>query len=124
MEGCRALCLPATEDFGITPVEANAAGKPVVAFGAGGALETLQDGVSGSFFTLPEPDDLLAAVLRCDEIDPTPDVIADLARRFSPQAFRDRLVSALRATIDRLEAAGPRMPCSPCAIGVARSYAR
>ena len=44
MEGCRAFCLPGNEDFGITPVEANAAGKPVVAFGAGGALETIEDG--------------------------------------------------------------------------------
>ena len=47
MENCRAFCLPGTEDFGIAPVEANAAGKPVVAFGAGGALETVQESLHG-----------------------------------------------------------------------------
>ena len=50
MQSCRAFCLPGVEDFGMTPVEANAAGKPVVAFAAGGALETLEEGVSGAFF--------------------------------------------------------------------------
>jgi glycosyltransferase involved in cell wall biosynthesis len=100
MERCRALCLPAREDFGITPVEANAAGKPVVALGAGGALESIQDGVNGCFFERHEPADLLDAVRRCDEIDTTPKAIALLARRFSPQAFRDRLLSVLRAAME------------------------
>ena len=53
MESCSALCLPGVEDFGITPVEAHAAGKPVVAFGAGGALETVEEGFDGAFFHAP-----------------------------------------------------------------------
>lgn len=44
MERCRAVCLPGVEDVGIVPVEAQAAGKPVIAFARGGALETVEDG--------------------------------------------------------------------------------
>ena len=100
MEGCRALCVPGKEDFGITPVEANAAGKPVVAFGAGGALETLVDGVTGSFFTGYEPDEILAAINRCERIDTTPEALAAAARRFSPRTFETALVDALHAGLE------------------------
>ena len=48
--GCRCLVFPGEEDFGIVPVEVQACGKPVVAFGKGGALETVRDGASGVFF--------------------------------------------------------------------------
>jgi glycosyltransferase involved in cell wall biosynthesis len=97
MEGCRAFCLAGKEDFGITPVEANAAGKPVVALGEGGALETLQDGTSASFFSRHEPDDVLSAIHRCDRINTTPEAIAKLAGRFSQKAFRARLLSVVEA---------------------------
>lgn len=99
MEGCRCFCLPGKEDFGITPVEANAAGKPVVAFGAGGALESLRDGVTGTFFTSYEPDDVLDAIRRCDRIATSPQVIAQLARDFSPEVFRTRLIEVLRSCL-------------------------
>ena len=49
-ERCRALILPGTEDFGLTPLEANAAGRPVVAFAAGGALDTVVPGETGVLF--------------------------------------------------------------------------
>ena len=90
----------AKEDFGITPVEANAAGKPVVAFAAGGALETVIDGVTGSFFTSYEPDEILAAIRRCEQIDTTPQALAAAARRFSPRAFETSLLAALRDGLD------------------------
>jgi glycosyltransferase involved in cell wall biosynthesis len=95
MERCRALCLPGHEDFGITPVEANAAGKPVVAFAAGGALETLTDGVSGALFATQTVDDVVAAIARADAIDTPPARLAELAARFSPEAFRARLLAAI-----------------------------
>ena len=99
MEGCRAFCLPGKEDFGITPVEANAAGKPVVALAAGGALETLEDGVSGTFFSRHEPNDVLDAIKRCDAIDTPPRAIASMARRFSAESFRERLLTVLHAAV-------------------------
>jgi glycosyltransferase involved in cell wall biosynthesis len=95
MESCRAFCLPGREDFGITPVEANAAGKPVVAFGGGGALETIQDGITGVFFRAQRVEDVLDAVRRCERLQTPPDVIAGFAQRFSRQTFRARLLQIL-----------------------------
>jgi glycosyltransferase involved in cell wall biosynthesis len=101
MEGCRAFCLPGKEDFGITPVEANAAGKPVVAFGQGGVLETIEDGVSGALFGSYENADVLGAIDRCDAIDTTPDALALMASRFSLQTFRVRLVEVIASARQR-----------------------
>ena len=111
MQSCRALCLPGTEDFGITPVEAIAAGKPVVAFAAGGALETVIEGVSGAFFSERTSEAVLDAIGRADRIDLSPQRIADNARRFSTRAFERRfldvLVEHLGAHRSRAAAARP-----------------
>ena len=96
MEGCRALCVPGREDFGICAVEANAAGKPVVALAAGGALETLENGVTGTFFTRHDSEEVLVAIRRCDEIDASPEVIAAHAQRFSRAAFEAGLLRVLQ----------------------------
>jgi glycosyltransferase involved in cell wall biosynthesis len=95
MEGCRAFCLPGTEDFGITPVEANAAGKPVVAFAGGGAMETLEDGKSGVFFQEHTVAEVLRAISRCDRLQTRPEALAASAQRFSPTAFRTALLGVL-----------------------------
>ncbi len=62
-QSCRALIFPQKEDFGITPLEAQAAGKPVIAFKAGGALETVIDGKTGEFF-YPQTAEALTKVLK------------------------------------------------------------
>ncbi len=95
MEGCRAFCLPGKEDFGITPVEANAAGKPVIAFAAGGALETVEEGVTGAFFATHETASVLDAIDRADRIETEPAQIAASTRRFSLRAFELGLLGAL-----------------------------
>jgi glycosyltransferase involved in cell wall biosynthesis len=95
-QGCRAFCLPGVEDFGITPVEANAAGKPVVAFAAGGALETIVDGETGVFFRDQSVGALLDALGRLDSLRSEPALIAAHAQRFSRGAFRERLTAVLR----------------------------
>jgi len=59
---CRAVIFPGEEDFGIVPLEANACGKPVIAYGAGGALETVIDGVTGIFFHEPSAASIIAAI--------------------------------------------------------------
>lgn len=97
LSGCRAFCFPGREDFGIAPVEAQAAGKPVIAYGAGGALETVEDGVTGVHFARQEVNDVVAAIRRCEALASTPAQIAARARRFSGEAFRQRLVEAIDA---------------------------
>jgi glycosyltransferase involved in cell wall biosynthesis len=92
MQGCRAFCLCGIEDFGMTPVEAQAAGKPVIAFSAGGALETIIPGLTGVFFDEHEPTALLKALRDCDELTTKPEVIADHAQRFSHESFRARML--------------------------------
>ena len=91
LQGCRALCVAATEDFGITPLEANAAGKPVVAYGDGGALETVRDGVTGTFFHTLDEASLLDALRRADQLQTTPDQLAEHASTFAAPAFRNRI---------------------------------
>jgi glycosyltransferase involved in cell wall biosynthesis len=101
MESCRALCFPGSEDFGITPVEAQAAGKPVVAFAGGGALETVAEGFSGALFEEPTAESFIAALERCDRVDTPPEEIARGARRYSPAAFRARLTEEIIAGLHR-----------------------
>jgi glycosyltransferase involved in cell wall biosynthesis len=88
--GCRAYLFPAEEDFGIMPVEAQAAGRPVVAYAAGGALDTVIDGETGVYFHEQTPKSLAAAVERLEHMEFDPDRIRQNAERFSSQVFRER----------------------------------
>lgn len=97
MESCRAFCLPGEEDFGLTPVEAHAAGKPVIAFGAGGALETVEDGFSGVFFASHDVAAVSDAIRRCDALETNSALIAARARRFSRQSFRENLTHVIES---------------------------
>jgi glycosyltransferase involved in cell wall biosynthesis len=106
LERCRALCVAATEDFGIAPIEAGAAGKPVVAYAAGGALETLIDGVNAVMFHELTEDALLEAITRADELDTSPAEIAALSRRFSAEAFRARLRALIGDALAQRRSAG------------------
>jgi glycosyltransferase involved in cell wall biosynthesis len=63
---CRALIFPGHEDFGITPVEAQAAGRPVIAYARGGAVETVRDGVTGVLFETQSVEALEDAIRRCE----------------------------------------------------------
>ncbi|AWB08942.1 glycosyl transferase (plasmid) [Azospirillum humicireducens] len=95
---CRALVFTANEDFGIVPVEAMAAGRPVIALNRGGATETVKDGLSGLFFDQQTPEALIEAVERFEaqerRFDPA--AIQSYAARFDGAVFRTRL----RETID------------------------
>jgi glycosyltransferase involved in cell wall biosynthesis len=101
MERCRAVCVAAEEDFGIVAVEAQAAGKPVIAYGGGGSLETVDDGYTGVFFHERTEDSVLAALAASERLDASPERIAEHAQRFSPEAFRLRLAHVLSETLER-----------------------
>ncbi len=95
--GARALLFPGEEDFGIVPVEAMAAGVPVVAFARGGALDTIVDGVTGVLFPEQTIDSLVGAI---ELLEATTFDLAKLRAQadcFRPEVFDDRLRSIVSA---------------------------
>lgn len=103
----RALVVPNIEEFGITAVEAQAAGRPVVAAAAGGALETVVDGETGVHFP-PEDVDALAEIMRYSDFEKfESERIVRRAQRFSVRRFQKRLQGAVRKAAGR---AAPPLP--------------
>jgi glycosyltransferase involved in cell wall biosynthesis len=87
---CHAYLVPGVEDFGIAPVEAMAAGKPVVAFRSGGATETVVEGVTGVFFDAQTSQSLAEGIQRVDAMAVDLAAIRANAERFSTAVFRRR----------------------------------
>jgi glycosyltransferase involved in cell wall biosynthesis len=93
----QAFIFPGLEDFGITPVEAQSAGRPVVAYGVGGAAETVVDGITGVFFHEQTVDAIVAAIEQFERTAIDPRACRANAERFDSSVFRDqmrRLVSS------------------------------
>lgn len=98
LAGAEALLFPGREDFGIVPVEAQAAGVPVIAYAAGGARDTVVDGVSGIFHDEQTVASLASAILRFESLALDEAAIRDNARRFGPARFRDAFARVVAAT--------------------------
>ncbi len=93
----RALVVTATEEFGIAAVEAQAAGRPVIALHDGGVLETVIEGRTGTFFDAPTAASLIEAVQGFDTLGIDPDACVANASRFAASRFRQRF----RALVDQ-----------------------
>ena len=96
--GAKALLFPGIEDFGIIPVEANAAGCPVIAYRQGGALDTVKEGVTGVFFDEQTPQSLIAAMERFEGSEVTfanRQLFNDHVQRFSKEAFINKMRNVL-----------------------------
>ncbi|MDM8532735.1 glycosyltransferase [Anaerolineales bacterium HSG25] len=92
MARCRAFFFPGFEDFGIAPVEAQAAGRPVIAFARGGALDTVIEGLTGLFFYEQTVEALVAAIKQFETIQFDSAIIRANAERFSETRFRQEIL--------------------------------
>jgi len=88
---CRAFLFPGFEDFGIAPVEAQAAGRPVIAFARGGALDTVVEGTTGLFFYEQSVPGLIEAIEQFEKQSFDPAAVRTNAERFSVHRFRQEL---------------------------------
>jgi glycosyltransferase involved in cell wall biosynthesis len=98
MGSARAAIVPGEEDFGLVPLEAAAAGRPTIAYRGGGALETIVEGETGTFFDEPAAESLAAAIRSFDASRFDPQRLRTHAEQFSPARFIDRL----RAIVERV----------------------
>jgi len=107
---CRALIFCGREDFGMVPVEAQAAGRAVIAYAKGGATETVRNLQTGVFFNTQTVEDLIDAIGRfesCGTLWPS-EQIANHARQFSIDAFGERFSRFFAFCLDQYRAGGPQ----------------
>ena len=94
---CQALLFPQEEDFGLTAVEVQAAGRPVIAYGAGGALETVVNNRTGIFFREQTPASLADAMQRAEGKRWMSKVIQKHAERFDIEKFKKDFLGMVMA---------------------------
>jgi glycosyltransferase involved in cell wall biosynthesis len=99
LAGARSLVFPGLEDFGIIPVEAMAAGTPVVAYGRGGVLDSVTDGETGVLFDEPTPEALVAAVRRAEAEPWDRAAISASTQRFAEDRFAREMRAIARELV-------------------------
>lgn len=109
---CRALIFPGEEDFGIVPVEAMASGRPVIAYGSGGATETVVAGITGTLFGEQSVEAIVAAVEGFRDRAFDPQAIAAHAQKFSRRRFIADMTAEIEALLGRPVPAVHRDPTS------------
>ena len=112
MAHCRAFLFPGEEDFGITPLEIQASGRPVIAYGAGGALASVIDGVTGTFFHEQTVEGLASVLASFDERRYNPSTIRNHALDFDKPRFQRRVLQFVEAKMSatRVQAQGWSAP--------------
>lgn len=106
--GAQALLFPTLEDAGLAPMEAQACGMPVIAYGRGGVCDTVIDGTTGIFFQEQSLSSLLDAIARFSTISWDHERIRAHAQQFSAERFRERISGEMGWAVERYN--GPRAP--------------
>jgi glycosyltransferase involved in cell wall biosynthesis len=96
LRGCQAFLFPGLEDFGIAPVEAMSVGRPVIAYGGGGALDTILPGVTGELFAQQNAESLYETLACFDPTAYDPAACRTQAEQFSVAQFRHKLLAFLQ----------------------------
>lgn len=109
---CRAFLFPGEEDFGITPLEAQASGRPVIAYGTGGALASVVDGITGVFFNQQTVESLASVLETFDEHKVDPQTIRNHALEFDMPRFHRRIQQFIEAKMSAGKAHDLRTPTS------------
>ncbi|MBQ8013213.1 MAG: glycosyltransferase [Treponema sp.] len=106
LQTCRALIFCAEEDFGLTPLETQACGRPVIAFGRGGATETVIDGKTGIFFEKQTAESVKEAIIRFEEMDNKncfdTETISAHARSFTEERFQKEFTAIVEKTRQKI----------------------
>lgn len=100
LSSCRLFVFCGEEDFGIAPLEANAHGAPVVAYGRGALLETMQPGLTAEFFFEQTADAVVNAASRALSREWDEGRLRENAMRFSPEHFREAFATSVQMTLD------------------------
>lgn len=103
MQKAKALVFAAEEDFGIIPVEAQACGTPVIAYGKGGCLETVVDGITGIHFEEQNVESLINAVNKFESLQESFDAetVRENANRFSISSFKNNLEKVVLSSMEK-----------------------
>jgi len=101
---CKALIFPGVEDFGIVPLEAMASGRPVIAYGAGGVLDSVIGGETGIFFREQSIESLNAAVddYESGKYEFEPQKLRDHAETFSAELFENKMKNYIETKMESL----------------------
>jgi len=108
MGEARVIVLPGEEDYGLVPLEANASGRPALAYGAGGALETIRPGITGAYFSEPTAESLAAALTAFDPRAYDSQAMRAHAESFGPEPFKRRFA----ALVDDIVSGRSRAPAA------------
>lgn len=107
LQRCKALLFCAEEDFGFVPLEAQACGAPVIAYGRGGALETVINEKTGIFFEKQETESLCKAIEKFEKLDSDgkfkKDEIVTHARSFTEERFQQEFLATVQETVKKLK---------------------
>jgi len=103
MENAKAFVFAAEEDFGITPVEAQACGTPVIGYGKGGLVETVQDGKTGVLFSRQSEKSIIDATNHFETLKFSSDYITEHARSFSKERFEREIKALVEDKYDRFK---------------------